>query len=69
MRLAIPSRTKLEITLRFLATGDSYQPLELLFRVPACTICKFLPEVFATIKHVLFDYVKVGLKTVVYHKL
>ena len=33
MRPAIPSRTKLEIPLRFLATGDSYQPLELLFRV------------------------------------
>jgi len=31
MRPAIPSRTKLEITLRYLATGDSYQSLKILF--------------------------------------
>lgn len=60
MRLAIPSRTKLEITLRYLATGDSYQSLELLFRVAACTICKFLPEVLDAIKQVLWDYLKVS---------
>lgn len=62
MRLAIPSRTKLEITLRYLATGDSYQFLELLFRVAACTICKFLPKVLDAIKQVLWDYLKVSLR-------
>ncbi|XP_018360086.1 PREDICTED: uncharacterized protein LOC108759237 [Trachymyrmex cornetzi] len=58
MRPAIPSRTKLEITLRYLATGDSYQSLELLFRVPACTICTFLPEVLDAIRQVSWDYLK-----------
>lgn len=62
MRPAIPSRTKLEITLRYLATGDSYQSLELLFRVAACTICKFLPEVLDAIKQVLWNYMKVNLR-------
>lgn len=34
MRPAIPVTTKLEITLRYLATGDSLKSLEYLFRVP-----------------------------------
>jgi hypothetical protein len=34
MRMAIPTATKLEITLRYLATGDSLKYLEYLFRVP-----------------------------------
>ncbi|GFU92195.1 reverse transcriptase domain-containing protein [Trichonephila clavipes] len=38
MRMAIPVTTKLEITLRYLATGDSFKSLEYLFRVPETTI-------------------------------
>lgn len=61
MRLAIPSRTKLEITLRYLATRDSYQSLELLLRVAACTIYQFLLEILEAIKKVLWEYLKVNL--------
>ncbi|GBO99314.1 hypothetical protein EVAR_564_1 [Eumeta japonica] len=38
MRNAIPATTKLEITLRFLATGDSFVSLEALYRVGKSTI-------------------------------
>jgi hypothetical protein len=35
MRMAIPTRTKLEITLRYLASGDSFRTLHPLYRAPA----------------------------------
>lgn len=38
MRQAISAKTKLEVTLRYLATGDSFKSLEFLFRVPKNTI-------------------------------
>jgi len=41
MRQAINAKTKLEVTLRYLATGDSFKSLELLFRVPKNTISIF----------------------------
>nr|CAH7740927.1 unnamed protein product [Callosobruchus chinensis] len=53
MRMAIPVTTKLEITLRYLATGDSFKSLEYLFRVPETTISKFLPQVLTAISCVL----------------
>lgn len=45
MRDAITSRTRLAITLRFIATGD----LEFLSRVSRMTISKFVPEVLKAI--------------------
>nr|CAI5867203.1 unnamed protein product [Callosobruchus analis] len=39
------SRTKLEIALRYLATGDSFKSLMCIFRVPHNTISSFLPKV------------------------
>ncbi|XP_068236897.1 uncharacterized protein [Palaemon carinicauda] len=36
---------KLAVTLRFLATGNSYQSQQYSFRAEASTICKFIPEV------------------------
>lgn len=59
MRNAIPARAKLEVALRYLATGDSYQSLSLLFRIPACTISTFMPEVLKAITTALSDYMKV----------
>nr|CAH7747429.1 unnamed protein product [Callosobruchus chinensis]CAH7747430.1 unnamed protein product [Callosobruchus chinensis] len=37
MRDAISSKVKLEITLRYLATGDSFKSLEFLYRIPKST--------------------------------
>lgn len=53
MRMAIPVATKLEITLRYLAMGDSFKSLEYLFRVPESTISKFMPEVLQAISDML----------------
>ena len=47
MRSSISCKTKLEITLRFLASGDSFRFLGLRFSVPHNTISVFLPEVLA----------------------
>jgi len=43
-REAIPAKTKPEITLRFLATGESYSSLQYFFRVPKCTISLFVQK-------------------------
>lgn len=65
MRLAIPVNTKLEITLRYLATGDSLKSLEYLFRVPESTISKFLPNVLSAIAKVLKPYISVSIKLII----
>ncbi|GFW03138.1 putative nuclease HARBI1 [Trichonephila clavipes] len=57
MRMAIPVTTKLEITLRYLATGDSFKSLEYLFRVPETTISRFLPHVLTEICCVLRPFI------------
>ena len=59
MREAISCRTKLQITLRYLATGDSLKSLMYLFRVPNNTISCFLPHVLKAIYQVLQDFIKV----------
>jgi len=54
MRVPIPAELKLAITLRFLATGESYESLMYQFRVHSSTISKFIPvvcdEIFKTFK-------------------
>lgn len=60
MRMALPAKLKLEITLRYLATGDSFKSLQYLFRVPACTISQFLPVVLDAITEALESYLKVS---------
>jgi hypothetical protein len=49
MRMAIPTRTKLEVTLRYLASSDSFRTLHHLYRVPANTISCFLLEALTAI--------------------
>ena len=44
-RRALQPGLKLAITLRFLASGDSYHSLSYAFRVPHNTISKFVKEV------------------------
>ena len=58
MKAAIPARLKLEVTLRLLASGDSFSSLALLFRIPPCTISRFLPETLESI-NALDSFVKV----------
>ncbi|GFS90550.1 DDE Tnp4 domain-containing protein [Trichonephila clavipes] len=57
--LRITVTTKLEITLRYLATGDSFKSLEYLFRVPETTISRFLPHVLKEICCVLRPFINV----------
>ena len=49
MRKPIDPEIKLAITLRFLATGESYESLMYQFRVHSCTIAKFIPVVCSKI--------------------
>ncbi|XP_041364377.1 protein ALP1-like [Gigantopelta aegis] len=44
-RKALEPGLKLAITLRYLATGNSYKSLQYSFRVAHNTICKFIPEI------------------------
>ncbi|GBP81676.1 Putative nuclease HARBI1 [Eumeta japonica] len=59
MRNAIPAKVKLEVTLRYLATGDSLHTLEALYRVGRSTISIFLPEVCEAIYSALKDYIRI----------
>jgi hypothetical protein len=52
MKAVIPARLKLEVTLQFLASGDYFSSLALLFRIPPCTISRFLPE---TLQSIIFQ--------------
>lgn len=59
-REAISAKTKLIITLRFLATGETYRSLMYMFRVHESTISIFVPQVCEAIYTVLKEkYVKV----------
>lgn len=49
MRNAITPKQKIEVTLWYLASGDSFQFLALLFRLPVTTISRFIPEVLQSI--------------------
>ncbi|KAJ8867014.1 hypothetical protein PR048_032876 [Dryococelus australis] len=44
MRQAVTARLKVEVTLHYLATGDSFKSLKIMFRVPKSTISQFLPD-------------------------
>ncbi|KAI4469801.1 hypothetical protein MML48_1g12284 [Holotrichia oblita] len=65
MRPALEPRIKLQITMRYLATGDSFSTLEHMYRIPKSTISKFLPQVLKAIYEGLKDYVKVSLPNLV----
>ena len=56
---AIPAEVKLAITLRYLATGDSFTSLMYLFKVSKQFISSMLPGVLKAIIEGLQDYVKV----------
>ena len=45
LRKPIPPEENLAVTLRFLATGESFESLMFSFRIHESTISKFIPEV------------------------
>jgi hypothetical protein len=55
-RLAVPPKVKLEVTLRYLATEDSFKSLEFLFRMPKTTISMFIPVTLKAIKLASDDF-------------
>lgn len=59
MREALTPRMKLEISLRFLATGDSYTSLQYLYRVSKSAISEFMPDVFDAIYEGLKEFILV----------
>lgn len=60
MRQAISPKLKLQVTLRYLATGDSFSTLASVYRVPKNTISMFLGEVCRAIYDALQDFIKVS---------
>ncbi|KAJ8939441.1 hypothetical protein NQ318_010625 [Aromia moschata] len=58
MRKCIPVQERLAVTLRFLATGDSYQSLAYLFKFLAQLISSIIPEVCQAIINALQEFIK-----------
>jgi hypothetical protein len=57
LRKAIPVQEIFAITLRFLATGDSYATLQYLFRVSKQAISNIIPEVCMALVEQLEEYI------------
>lgn len=63
MRKSISAGERLALTLRFLASGDSFTSLQYLFRIPQPTISSIIPEVCGALFEVLKNnYLKVNEK-------
>lgn len=62
LRKSISASDRLALTLRYLATGDSFNSLRYLFRIPQPTISTIIPEVLDAIYNVLVEeYLKVTI--------
>uniref|UniRef100_A0A6P7F4I4 Uncharacterized protein LOC114324975 n=1 Tax=Diabrotica virgifera virgifera TaxID=50390 RepID=A0A6P7F4I4_DIAVI len=60
MRRTISAKERFALTLRFLASGDSYQSLSYLFKISPQLISSIVTEVCEALKNVLRDQVKVS---------
>ncbi|CAK1581717.1 unnamed protein product [Parnassius mnemosyne] len=58
-RDTIPAKVRLAITLRFLASGDSFESLHFLFKVSSSIISKIIPEVCIALNGVLKDQIRI----------
>jgi hypothetical protein len=67
MRSAIPITSRLAITLRFVATGDSYRTWMYLFKVHFSFICCIVPEVFEALIDSLKEFIKVSSTVFILH--
>lgn len=61
-RKAIPAKFRLALTLRFLASGDSYKSLHYLFKISVPMISIIIREVCRVLNEILKDQVKVRIK-------
>lgn len=59
MRKAIPVQERLAVTLRFLATGDSFKSLSFLFKISSQTVSKCVHETCIALIEILKDEIKV----------
>lgn len=60
MRKAIPVQERLAVTLRFLATGDSFKSLSYLFKVSTHTVARCVHETCVALIDVLKHEIKVN---------
>ncbi|GBP62751.1 hypothetical protein EVAR_51703_1 [Eumeta japonica] len=60
-REAIPPNIRLALTLRFLATGDSYRSMHYLFKMSSTFISRIVPDVCLALIQVLKDMIKLKL--------
>nr|XP_032510778.1 uncharacterized protein LOC116765451 [Danaus plexippus plexippus]XP_032510779.1 uncharacterized protein LOC116765451 [Danaus plexippus plexippus]XP_032510781.1 uncharacterized protein LOC116765452 [Danaus plexippus plexippus]XP_032510782.1 uncharacterized protein LOC116765452 [Danaus plexippus plexippus] len=63
LRVPIPAKVRLALTLRFLATGDSYRSLHHLFKISSAAITFIIQEVCTAINTVLKDQIKMPRTT------
>ncbi|KAJ8965637.1 hypothetical protein NQ314_003987 [Rhamnusium bicolor] len=64
MRSAISAHERLTVTLRFLATGRSYEDLKFSTRISPQALSYIIPETCNAIHDVLQSYIKVSNKFV-----
>ncbi|XP_050501502.1 uncharacterized protein LOC114342461 [Diabrotica virgifera virgifera] len=68
-RDSISIKDRLAVTLRFLASGDSYQSLMYLCKISVPSISRIIPEVCDALNEVLNDYIKVPTNSAQWQKL
>ncbi|XP_046384595.1 uncharacterized protein LOC124154737 isoform X2 [Ischnura elegans] len=59
MRQCIPARKRLAVTLRFLATGETFKSLSFSTRIAHNTLSKIIPEVLQVIIDSMREYIKI----------